>query len=225
MTFSTIWCSALFHPLTLPHWLYPGLSLTYVTSALHSPCQSCCLPSLCSDQISHTQCANLEAQCPLKSVFPSRAPAQHWEVLPSLATGSRIPVSEPGTLRTEDATYQKLSIISFQYITLGNWGVTSSSPFSSYLQPLAATKNRYIIFQKQKNQERVLSDLLNLREVKWSCSVVSDSLRPSRHEYWSGLSFPSPFWFVKPTVIETKYSSFYRCLWQWLNLTIFKISI
>lgn len=162
MTFSKIWCSALFHPFTLPHWLYPGLSLTYVISALHSPCQSCSLPSLCSDQIPHTQCANLEAQCPLKSVLPSRALAQHWEVLPSPATEARIPVSEPGTLRTQKATYQKPSIISFQYTSLGNWGVTSSSPFSSYLQPLAATTNRYIISQKQKNQERVLFDLLNL---------------------------------------------------------------
>ena len=110
----------------------------------------------------HTQCANLEAQCPLKSVLPSRALAQHWEVLPSPATEARIPVSEPGTLRTEKATYQKLSIISFQYTSLGNWGVTSSSPFSSYLQPLAATTNRYIISQKQKNQDSVLFDLLNL---------------------------------------------------------------
>ena len=33
----------------------------------------------------------------------------------------------------------------------------------------------------------------------------------------------SHFWFVKHTVIETKYSSFYWYFWQWLNLTILKI--
>lgn len=129
----------------------PTLSLSVLQSA----------QPLLRSNISHTVCQS-GTQCPLKSVLPSRAPAQHWEVLPAPATGARIPVSEPGTLRTEDATYQKLSIISFQYTPLGNWGVTSSSPFSSYLQPLAATKNRYIISQKQENQERVLFDLLNL---------------------------------------------------------------
>ena len=161
MTFSKIWRSALFHPFTMPPLpisrpkpLWPGISPTLSSSTLLSAR---------SDQIKYlTNSVPIWKPNVLWNLcFPPGAPAQYWEVLPSPATGARIPVSEPGTLRTEDAAYQKLSIINFQYTPLGNWGVTSSSPFSSYLQPLAATKNRYIISQKQKNQERVLFDLLD----------------------------------------------------------------
>lgn len=144
-----------------PHCPYPGLSLSDLASALYSPRQPCCLPAQIRSNISLTVYQSGSPMFSEISASPPGAPAQYWEVLPSPATGARISVSEPGTLRTEDAAYQKLSIINFQYTPLGNWGVTSSSPFSSYLQPLAATKNRYIISQKRKNQERVLFDLLD----------------------------------------------------------------
>ena len=72
------------------------------------------------------------------------------------------------------------------------------------------------VSQKEKHQYSILT-LHIYKYVKWSCSVVSNSLRPhglqpvrllcpwgfSRQEYWSGLPFPSPGHLPKPGIKPT----------------------
>lgn len=139
-------------PLTLPQ--YPGLSLTCDISPTLSLSQSCCLPASAQIKYLTHSVPIWKTQCPLKSCSPPGGSAQHWEVLPSPATGakfqyqSQVP-SGQGCYLPETVHHKFFSTLPLVSGVIIPTFLFLSSAFGSH-------KNRYIIFQKQKNQRGVL---------------------------------------------------------------------
>ena len=112
-----------------------------------------------------------------------------------MESGAEVTVTflEPGRMNLQGCLFESLSMVAlvFKWISFQ----VGLCPTGSFFSVSGSVLDPWLSYTSQRNLNPL--DIIVLK-VKWSCSVVSDSLRPRGHQappsmgFSSGLPFPSP---------------------------------